>query len=39
MKASHQGKAGALLIVSFMATETGPVCAKAFQEDLAKKKQ
>ncbi|MEV0988898.1 hypothetical protein [Streptomyces sp. NPDC049949] len=39
VKASHQGKAGALLIVSFMATETGPVCAKAFQEDLAKKKQ
>ncbi|WP_030155732.1 hypothetical protein [Streptomyces sp. NRRL S-244] len=39
VKASHQGKAGALLIVSFIATETGPICAKAFQEDLAKNKQ
>ncbi|MCC0093718.1 hypothetical protein K7B10_02715 [Streptomyces flavotricini] len=39
VRASHQGKAGALLIVSFIATETGPVCAKAFQEDRAKKKQ
>ncbi|MFI6144650.1 hypothetical protein [Streptomyces sp. NPDC051109] len=39
VKATHQGKAGALLIVSFIATETGPICAKAFQEDLAKNKQ
>ncbi|WP_327280469.1 MULTISPECIES: hypothetical protein [unclassified Streptomyces] len=39
LKASHQGKAGALLVVSFIATETSATCAKAFQEDLAKNKQ
>ncbi|MFJ3203115.1 hypothetical protein [Streptomyces sp. NPDC086989] len=39
LKASHQGKAGALLVVSFIATETSATCAKAFQEDLAKKQQ
>lgn len=39
VKASHQGKAGALLIVSFIATDKSPTCAQAFQEDLAKNKQ
>ncbi|MCX5151726.1 hypothetical protein OHB36_34095 [Streptomyces sp. NBC_00320] len=38
VKASHQGKAGALLVVSFIATDNGPTCAKAFQEDLANNK-
>ncbi|MFK0255089.1 hypothetical protein [Streptomyces sp. NPDC090445] len=39
VKASHAGKAGALLVVQFVATDNGPTCAKAFQEDLAKNKQ
>ncbi|WP_158709934.1 hypothetical protein [Streptomyces katrae] len=39
VKASPQGKAGALLVVSFIATDNGPTCAKAFQEDLAKNEQ
>ncbi|MGW0754427.1 hypothetical protein [Streptomyces sp. NPDC002587] len=39
LKASHHGKAGALLMVSFIATDTGPACEKLFQEDLAKNKQ
>ncbi|MEW2414783.1 hypothetical protein AB0953_13790 [Streptomyces sp. NPDC046866] len=38
VKASYHG-AGPLQIVQFVATDTGPVCAKAFQEDLAKNKQ
>ncbi len=38
VKASHQ-KAGPLLVVQFVATDNGPGCAKAFQEDLAKNKQ
>ncbi|WP_392894726.1 hypothetical protein [Streptomyces sp. LN699] len=39
LKASHQGKAGSLLVISFIAVDNGPTCAKAFQEDLAKNKQ
>ncbi|MCX4539473.1 hypothetical protein [Streptomyces sp. NBC_01565] len=39
VKASHHGKSGTLLMVSFIATDKGPACAKAFQEDLAKNKQ
>ncbi|MEU9800397.1 hypothetical protein [Streptomyces sp. NPDC051000] len=39
VKASHHGKAGSLLVVSFIAVDNGPTCAKAFQEDLAKNKQ
>ncbi|MEU5806490.1 hypothetical protein [Streptomyces sp. NPDC047718] len=39
VKASHAGKSGALLVVQFVATDNGPTCAKAFQEDLAKNKQ
>ncbi|MFE2142560.1 hypothetical protein ACFXA3_12560 [Streptomyces sp. NPDC059456] len=39
LKASHQGEAGALLVVSFIATETSATCAKAFQGDLARKRQ
>ncbi|MFD5932921.1 hypothetical protein [Streptomyces sp. NPDC060333] len=39
VKASHQGKAGSLLVISFIAVDNGPTCAKAFQEDLTKNKQ
>ncbi|MEU3778097.1 hypothetical protein AB0F11_33845 [Streptomyces sp. NPDC032472] len=38
VKASYHG-AGPLQIVQFIGTDNGPVCAKAFQEDLAKNKQ
>ncbi|MBT2540814.1 hypothetical protein J7E99_08885 [Streptomyces sp. ISL-44] len=38
LKASHHGKAGALQMVTFIATDTGPTCEKLFQEDLAKNK-
>lgn len=38
VKASHHGQSGTFLIVSFIATDNGPECAKLFQEDLEKNK-
>ncbi|MEV3990965.1 hypothetical protein AB0J57_18845 [Streptomyces sp. NPDC049837] len=37
LKASHHGQGG-FLMVSFIATDNGPVCEKLFQEDLQKSK-
>ncbi|MCX4822742.1 hypothetical protein OG883_23140 [Streptomyces sp. NBC_01142] len=39
VKASHQGKAGTFLMITFMAADNGPECEKVFREDLEKNKK